>query len=49
MKDQSREKEIALACFCEAEQMCHRSIVGGILMNLGATIACAEEYRKYTL
>ena len=49
LKAQSAEKEIALACFCEDERMCHRSIVGGLLLNMGASVACDEAYRKYRL
>lgn len=49
LKEKSRTSEIALACFCDNERMCHRSIVGGILMNMGASIACSEEYRKYSI
>lgn len=49
LKTQSAEHEIALACFCEDESMCHRSIIGGILLNMGATIACPELYKVYSL
>lgn len=49
LKERSAQKEIALACFCEDERMCHRSIVGGILRNMGASIDCAEVYGKYKL
>lgn len=48
LKEQSSDQEIALACFCEDESMCHRSIIGGILLNMGASIDCAEDYRKYS-
>ena len=46
LKAKSQTKEIALACFCEDERMCHRSIIGGILMNMGADIRCDEEYKS---
>ena len=49
LKKNSADHEIALACFCEDESMCHRSIIGGILLNMGASIDCAEDYRKYSL
>lgn len=47
----SGEKKILLACFCpeELEYMCHRSIVAGILINMGAKVVCADEYSKYRL
>ena len=45
----SHYKNIALVCFCSDESMCHRSIVGGILANMGADICCSEEYRKYDI
>lgn len=32
----SQTENIALVCFCEDERLCHRSIVGGILYNMGA-------------
>lgn len=43
----SGEKEIILCCYCEEEKLCHRSIVAGILLGMGAEIETKEEYRKY--
>ena len=31
------------------EQICHRSIVAGLLLNMGASIECSETYRVYRL
>lgn len=47
----SNEKKILLACFCsdELEHMCHRLIVAGIMINMGAKVVCADEYAKYRL
>ena len=47
----SFEKKVMLACFCpeEKEQICHRSIVAGLLLNLGAEVECREDYSKYHL
>ena len=47
----SNKKNIRLVCFCpeDEEQMCHRSIVAGILYNMGACIECDETYRVYRL
>ncbi len=45
--EESRSREIALVCFCEDETLCHRSIVGGILLKLGAQISCNPEYGVY--
>lgn len=44
-------KRILLACFCteELEYMCHRSIVAGILINMGAKVACSDKYSRYQL
>lgn len=44
---ESKDKDIRLICFCQDETMCHRSIVGGLLLGAGADIKCSEEYRKY--
>ena len=44
---ESRTKDISLACYCENERMCHRSIVGGLLLGAGANISCNQEYKKY--
>ena len=43
----SKEKDILLACYCEQESMCHRSIIAGILLGMGAEIVISSEYRKY--
>lgn len=43
----SREKEIVLACYCENESMCHRSIIAGILLGLGADIETDSAYGRY--
>lgn len=43
--EKSREKNIALVCFCADESLCHRSIVGGILYNMGAV--CEEHIASY--
>ena len=32
---ESKKKDIVLACFCSDESLCHRSIVAGILFNMG--------------
>lgn len=47
----SDEKNIRLACFCsdDEEGLCHRSIVAGLLLNMGARVDCNEDYRVYRL
>ncbi len=46
----SADENIAIACFCDNESLCHRSIVGGILGNMGAHIECSRDYiDKYHL
>ncbi len=44
---ESRTKRIALCCYCEDESLCHRSIIAGILLGMGAVIETKEEYLKY--
>ena len=36
--EKSREKNIILGCYCEEEALCHRSIIAGILLGMGAKI-----------
>lgn len=45
--EESRHKNIFLACYCEIESMCHRSIIAGILLGTGAEIKTVDEYKKY--
>ena len=44
LNEESRSREIALVCFCEDETLCHRSIIGGILLKLGAWNNCDSTY-----
>lgn len=46
---ESKKKNIVLACFCSEEELCHRCIVGGILLNMGCDIQCKSDYKKYKL
>ncbi len=39
--------DITLYCFCPDETLCHRSIVAGILLGLGAKIDCDPSYKRY--
>ena len=36
-----------LGCYCETEAMCHRSIIAGILLGMGAEINTRQEYLNY--
>ena len=45
--DIGKDKDIFLACYCEEESICHRSIVGGILLGMGAPIITDSSYIKY--
>ena len=45
--ERSHNEDIALYCFCDDESLCHRSIVAGILLGMGADIACDKDYLKY--
>lgn len=47
LRDVSKNKNIALCCFCEDESLCHRSIIAGILLGLGANVDTKDEYLKY--
>lgn len=47
LTDESKSKNIALVCFCRDEKMCHRSIVGGILYHMGASIEIKDSYEGY--
>lgn len=44
---ESSRKNIVLGCYCEDEALCHRSIIAGILLGMGAEIQTNQEYRKY--
>lgn len=39
--------DIVLCCYCENSDLCHRSIVAGILMGLGADIQTNAEYIRF--
>ena len=41
--------DIALLCFCLDEKECHRSIVAGILANLGVPVDCDPTYLEYSI
>lgn len=45
--DLSYKIDVAVTCYCENESICHRSIISGILWNMGADISSA--YRRYSL
>ena len=42
-------KRIALVCFCPHEDMCHRSIVAGLLQGVGCRVLTASgaDYSRY--
>lgn len=45
LKDASRGKRIALACYCPEEALCHRWIVGSVLKGLGLEVEFAADSR----
>lgn len=45
-RDLNGEK-ICLACFCIDEQICHRSIIAGILQGMGADVIAKSDYSQY--
>lgn len=42
-----KTEDLTLLCYCSNESLCHRSIVGGILLSVGANIECDPSYVKY--
>ncbi len=44
---ESERKTIVLSCYCENEKLCHRSIVAGLLLGMGAVIETELSYIKY--
>ena len=44
---ESSRKNIVLGCYCEDEELCHRSIIAGILLGMEAQIKAEQEYLKY--
>lgn len=42
-----KQQDIILGCYCEEEKLCHRSIIAGILLGMGAEIDTKKEYIKY--
>lgn len=42
-------ERIVLACYCDVEALCHRSIIGGILDGMGADVKTriGNDYRMY--
>ena len=42
-------RSIALVCFCKEENLCHRSIIAGILQGVGCNVhtATGNDYSKY--
>jgi uncharacterized protein YeaO (DUF488 family) len=43
----SKEKDVILCCYCEDVYLCHRSILAGILLGLGADIETERDFLKY--
>lgn len=45
--EESERKNIVLSCYCENELLCHRSIVAGILLGMGALVDTDQSYVRY--
>lgn len=45
--EESERKNIVLCCYCKNKNLCHRSIVAGVLLGMGATIDTEACYIKY--
>lgn len=44
---EGKQKRICLVCFCPQEELCHRTIVQGLLQGVKANISLEKDYRKY--
>ena len=52
--EDKRGKDIILCCYCANEELCHRSIIAGLLYGLGCNVETDEHsaqyyYNKYSL
>lgn len=45
--EESERKNIVLCCYCENENLCHRSLIAGILLGMGAVIDTELSYVRY--
>lgn len=43
----SKVYSVFLCCYCENEEICHRSIIAGILLGMGSEIKTERKYLKY--
>lgn len=40
-------KNICIVCFCPDEELCHRSIVAGLLQGAGCNVSISKDYSFY--
>ena len=40
-------QKVCLVCHCKKEELCHRSIIAGILKGLGANVISKNDYSRY--
>ena len=45
--DEASKKDIVLCCYCQDEKICHRSIIAGVLLGMGADIRADKKYLRY--
>lgn len=45
----SRQEDLFLCCYCQDETLCHRSIIAGVLLGMGAAIRTRCDYLKYSV
>lgn len=45
--EESKNRDYFLGCYCENEKRCHRSLIAGILLGMGALIDTEPDYIKY--
>lgn len=38
---------VELLCYCYDEELCHRSIVGGIIQGMGFPVVAKDDYSKF--
>ena len=42
-----KQKNILLVCFCGKENICHRSIVCGLMQGVGSNVNCNKNYKHF--
>lgn len=43
---QAKKQDLVLCCYCQHEELCHRSIIAGLMQGAGIKVA-GKDYSKY--